>query len=191
MASNETPDTSNKAAEFGTIEEIDGRHVLRFERLLQHPVDEVWEALTRPERMQDWFGEGEIDLDLVEGGVFEVRITGPAELVDAIITVAGEEGLIQHNMVLRVEPPVVFEHTFGAPDSLVRWELQPEGDGCRLRLTHTEPPGFSISEGGPRDLAGWHALLERLDHALGGGRSDWRQERWQELRDEYAARLPG
>ncbi|MBA3268628.1 MAG: hypothetical protein H0T70_10290 [Acidimicrobiia bacterium] len=31
-----------------------------------------------------------------------------------------------------------FEHPFGAPDPLVRWELQRDGGGYRLRLAHTE-----------------------------------------------------
>lgn len=52
----------------GTIEEVDGRHVLRFERRFRHPVEKVWDAITRPERITQWFGDGELDLDLVEGG---------------------------------------------------------------------------------------------------------------------------
>jgi uncharacterized protein YndB with AHSA1/START domain len=173
----------------GVIEEIDGRYVLRFARHLRHPVEKVWDAITSPERIQDWFGEGEIVLELADGGVYDVRTTGPAELVDAIISEAGKEGLVQHNRVIRVEPPILFEHTFGAPDSVVRWELKPEGDGCRLTLTHTEPPGFSVPKEGPRDLAGWHAILERLDRALAGEPTDWRRRRWDELRDQYAVKL--
>jgi Activator of Hsp90 ATPase homolog 1-like protein len=94
---------------------------------------------------------------------------------------------VQHNTVLRVEPPSVFEHTFGDPDSVVRWELTPDGDGCRLDLTHTEPPAFAISEHGPRDLAGWHALLELLAESLDDKPTEWRVERWEDLRDRYAA----
>jgi uncharacterized protein YndB with AHSA1/START domain len=171
----------------GTVEEADGRYVLRFERRLRHPRERVWDALTRPERLREWFGDVEVDLELVEGGRYEVRTTGPPELVDAIVAEAGKEALVQHNTILRVEPPALLEHTFGAPDSVVRWELRPDGDGCRLLLTHTEPPGFSVSEHGPRDLAGWHALLELLARALDGSPAPWRLERWQQLRDAYAA----
>jgi uncharacterized protein YndB with AHSA1/START domain len=187
MPSNQTPSITDQ----GTVEQIHGRWVLRFERRLRHPREKVWDALTRPERMREWFGEGEIELDLVDGGKFHVRTTGPPELVEAIIAEAGEEALVQHNTVLRVEPPAVFEHTFGDPDSVVRWELAPDGDGTLLRLAHTEPPEFEISEHGPRDLAGWHTLLELLALALDGtpsGRAPWRRQRWENLRDEYAAR---
>jgi hypothetical protein len=124
----------------GTVEQVDGRTVLRFERRLPHPREKVWEALT------------------------------------------------QRNTVLRVEPPAVFEHTFGAPDSVVAGSWSPDGDGCRLTLRHREPPGFSVPEHGPRDLAGWHALLELLGAALDGNPAAWRPQRWEELRDRYAAR---
>lgn len=49
----------------------------------------MWDALTRPERLTEWFGHGDIGLDLVQRGKFEVRTTGPPELVEAIIREAG------------------------------------------------------------------------------------------------------
>ncbi len=173
----------------GTIEQIDGRYVLRFERRLPHPRQKVWEAITRPERLREWLlNQGDIELDLVEGGKFVVRTTGPRELVDAIIAEAGEEALVQHHTVLHVEPPAVFEHTFGgSPDSVVRWELRDDGDACRLTLIHTEPPGFPAGDA-PRDLAGWHSLLELIEQALDGNPGTWRRERWQDLRAQYAAK---
>jgi uncharacterized protein YndB with AHSA1/START domain len=187
MPSNQPPDGQDQS-EQGTVEKIHGRWVLRFERRLPHSREKVWDALTRPEQIREWFGEGDIELELVEGGKFEVRTTGPPELVDAVIREAGEAALVQHNAVLRVEAPSVFEHTFGDPDSVVRWELTPDGNGTLLRLSHTEPPTFTTTKDGPRDLAGWHALLEQLAQVLAGEPADWRVERWEALRDEYAAR---
>ena len=174
--------------DYGTVEQIDGRWVLRFQRRLRHPREKVWDALTRADRMHEWFGQGDVDLDLVDGGKFHIRTTGPPELVDAIIREAGEEALVQHNTVLHVEPPSVFEHTFGDPDSIVRWELTPDGDGTLLRLAHTEPPTFMTTKDGPRDLAGWHQLLEQLASALDGKPGVWLADEWEGLRDEYAAR---
>ncbi|MGH8984227.1 MAG: SRPBCC family protein [Acidimicrobiia bacterium] len=172
----------------GTLEEIDGRYVLRFERRLGHPVERVWDALTRPERLAEWFGSDEIELDLVEGGRFDVRTTGPPELVEAIIREAGEEALMQHNTILRLERPLLFEHTFGDPDSIARWELQRDGDGCRLILTHTEPAGFDAADA-PRDLGGWHTLLDLMEQALAGEPVEWTSQRWEQHRDRYAATL--
>jgi uncharacterized protein YndB with AHSA1/START domain len=187
MPSNQPHDTRDRSDQ-GTVEKVHDRWVLRFERRLPHPREKVWDALTRPERIREWFGEGDVDLELVEGGKFEIRTTGPPELVEAVIREAGEAALVQHNAVLRVEPPSVFEHTFGDPDSVVRWELRPDGDGTMLRLAHTEPPTFTTTKDGPRDLAGWHALLDQLAQVLAGEHADWRVERWEALRDEYAAR---
>jgi len=172
----------------GTIEEIDGRYVLRFERRFAHAVERVWDALTRPERLAEWFGSDEIELDLVEGGRFDVRTTGPPELVDAIRREAGEEALMQHNTILRVERPLLFEHTFGDPDSIARWELQRDGHGCRLVLTHTEPAGFPIADA-PRDLGGWHTLLDLMEKALADHPVAWTSQHWEGHRDRYAATL--
>ncbi len=183
------PMDATQGTKDGTLEEIGGRHVLRFERRLPHPVERVWDALTRPEQLSQWVGEGEFEVELVEGGKIHMRTTGPPELVDAIVEEAGEDALDTTDTVLRVERPRLYEHTFGgSPESIVRWELHPEGEGCRLVLTHTEPPGSPLAEA-PRTLAGWHALLERLDGVLAGRPGVWSRREWEELRDRYAANL--
>jgi uncharacterized protein YndB with AHSA1/START domain len=187
MAPNSTPETMSAD---GTAEEVGGRYVLRFERRFRHPIEKVWDALTQPERLKEWMGEVEVELDLVEGGRRDTRTIGPPELVDAIVAEAGEEQLVSHDTVLRVEPPTLFEHTFGGdPGSIARWELRRDGDGTRLTLTHTEPAAFDIANG-PRDLAGWHSLLDLLGSALDGKPMPWLKERWEELRGGYAAK-PG
>jgi uncharacterized protein YndB with AHSA1/START domain len=173
----------------GTLEEIDGRYVLRFERRFAQPVERVWDALTRPEELSKWFGASEIDLELVEGGRYVTRTTGPPELVDAIVREAGEDALHTRDTVLRVEPPRLLEHTFGGdPGSTARWELEPDGDGCRLLLTHTEPPGFDANNA-PRDLGGWHTLLDLMERTLAGAPVEWRSEHWEAHRDRYAAQV--
>jgi uncharacterized protein YndB with AHSA1/START domain len=43
----------------GTLETIDGRPVLRFERRLPHFVERVWKALTEPGELAHWFPSGE------------------------------------------------------------------------------------------------------------------------------------
>ncbi|HKA93856.1 MAG TPA: SRPBCC family protein [Acidimicrobiia bacterium] len=175
----------------GAAETVDGRYVLRFERRFRHPIEKVWDALTTPARIKEWMGEVEIELDLVEGGQLNTRTTGPPELVEAIIAEAGEGMLVARDTVLRVEPPVLFEHTFGGdPGSVARWELRRDGEGTRLTLTHTEPPGFDVANG-PRDLAGWHTLLDLLGSALDGKPMPWLRERWEEHRSRYAADAGG
>jgi uncharacterized protein YndB with AHSA1/START domain len=171
----------------GTLEQIDGRAVIRFERRYPHPVERVWDAITRPEQLALWMGEGEVELELVEGGRFDVHTTGPSELVDAIVAEAGEESLVRRDTVLRVEPPFVLEHTFYGATSIVRWELRPDGDGCVLRLTHTQPDIGTAQA--PSALAGWHAWLELLRQALDGRPAEWTRRTWDGHRNAYVARL--
>jgi uncharacterized protein YndB with AHSA1/START domain len=142
-----------------------------------------------PERLQQWMGANEVEIDLVAGGRLVTRTTGPQELVDAIIAEAGKAALETHDTVLRVEPPSLLEHTFGGTqDSVVRWELEPSPEGCILRLAHTEPVNFDRKDS-PRDMAGWHELLDLLAEHLDSGRDagrSWSRERWERHRDRYA-----
>jgi uncharacterized protein YndB with AHSA1/START domain len=181
-----------EAAE-GRVEQVEGRYVIRFERRFDRRIDQVWAALTQPERLKQWFGATEVELELVEGGSFVTRTTGPQELIDAMIAEgAGDPPFESRDTVLRVDPPRLFEHTFGGmPESIVRWELEPDGDGCRLRLAHIEPVDFD-SRFAPRDMAGWHELLyllERAVEARAGDSSSWSRQRWQKYRDDYARRM--
>ena len=85
----------------GTAQPLEGRSLIRFERRYPHSMERVWAALTEPEQLQQWFGEGDIELELVEGGRFDVVTTGPAELVGAMIEFGGgEEALERHDTVL-------------------------------------------------------------------------------------------
>ncbi len=169
----------------GVVTVEGGRAVIRFERRLGHPVERVWDALTRPERIAEWFGEGEVHLELVPGGEYRTRTTGPPELVEAIISVAGEEGLEQRNTVLAVEPPTLLEHTFGGdPASVVRWELRPDDDGCRLSLRHVMPSLEAALEG--QVLPGWQQALDLLAASVAGRPEAWSLARFEALRDGYA-----
>ena len=54
--------------DYGTMETTDdGRYVLRYERRLHHPIERVWEALTVPERVEEWWARAAV-LELTEGG---------------------------------------------------------------------------------------------------------------------------
>jgi uncharacterized protein YndB with AHSA1/START domain len=142
----------------GTVEPRDGRRVLRFERRLAHPVERVWAALTEPAELVGWLAEAEVDL--VEGGRVELHWLN-----------SDEEGnrAVSHGTITRLEPPRLLEYDSDI-HGLLRWELQEDGDGCRLRLTNTTP---APDEHLTKVLAGWHIHLDHLADALSGHPVDW------------------
>ncbi len=144
-----------------------------FHRRLNRPLEKVWAALTVPERVADWLAKAQIDLRI--GGRFELYWETHDDRMAGTIT--------------ELDPPRVIAWTWPSdqhPNSVVRWALEPDGDGCRLTLTQTEltaPPLLDVA-------AGWHAHLEGLPGAVDGVRTPWRAEREREIADLYRDRLP-
>jgi uncharacterized protein YndB with AHSA1/START domain len=168
-----TDPTVMQSAADGVLEPRDGEITIRFQRSFRHSVDDVWDAITRPARLAEWWlpFDAEIVIELVEGGRFEMRST------------AGEPVTLSWT-VLRVEPPRLLEHTHVDPGSVVRWELRPDGDGCTLVLSQTTPTRCLAIEG--NYLVGLHTSLERLSRALDGTPVPWDWDRFAEHRDRYA-----
>ncbi len=158
----------------GILEEIEGGGGrVRFERSFAHPVERVWDAITRPEELAQWFlpFAAEIELDLAVGGTYEMRMDDP-------------ESTVMTFTVLQVEPPRVFEFT-SMDDGTMRWELEPQGDGCKLVLTQTMSSFARAVEN--HYASGMHHSLERLEALLDGKPIEWSWPRWEELRDGYAS----
>src|SRR3954451_13631241 len=127
----------------GTLETVDNRAALRFERRLGHSVERVWRAITEPDELARWF-------------VAPVQWTPEAgERFEA----AGQTG-----EVTELEPPRVLAWTWGGED--FRFELAPDGgDRCGLNFTHV----FEDRSLDAQHAAGWEAYLSRLDAHLDGG----------------------
>jgi uncharacterized protein YndB with AHSA1/START domain len=130
---------------------VDGdRAVLTFERRLPYPVDVVWSAIADPDERAQWFGETTIDPR--EGGLIDMVATGPPLPV---------EKKRMTGRILVWDPPRVLEHEWKqaiVEDSVVRYELHPDGDGTLLRFSHRGLGTRNAS--GFR--AGTHAFLDRL-----------------------------
>ena len=146
---------------YGTYEEIDGKPAVRFERRYPHPVARVWRAVTEPDQLAHWFPTT-VEVDLREGG--EMTFTFP-----------GGEMEPMEGSVTVLDPPRRFAFLWGEEE--LRIELEPDGDGCRLRFTHL----ISSRDEAARNAAGWHVCLDRLGDMLSG--SDW-----SELYEEYQRR---
>jgi uncharacterized protein YndB with AHSA1/START domain len=148
--------------------------VIRFERLLAYPVAEVWDAITNPARLSEWWlpFDADITVDLREGG-------------EMVMVGQGEEPVMMTCRFLRVEPPLLLEHTHGDPGSFMRWELQAVDAGCVLRLSHFVTDTSAAIDNGY--VVGLHASLARLVPCLTGHPIAWDWAEFAVAQAHYAA----
>jgi uncharacterized protein YndB with AHSA1/START domain len=125
----------------GTLESVDGRPALRFERRLAHPVERVWRAVTDPDELARWF-------------VASVPWTPAAGETFTAMEQAGE--------ITEVTPPRRIAWTWGG--EAFSFDVAPDGDGCRLVFVHV----FGDRSLGAQHAAGWEAYFARLDAHLRG-----------------------
>jgi uncharacterized protein YndB with AHSA1/START domain len=157
---------------YGTYETVDDRPALTFERLLAHPVERVWRAVTEPAELAHWF-PSRVSGQVALGGRLSFEFPG-----DDLPPLEGE--------VVELEPPHRFAFNWG--DDVLRIELEAVGDGCRLRFTCI----FDDPARAARDAAGWHVCLDRLEQHLGGAPTDAPDSaptaQWHEVYAEYQRR---
>lgn len=168
-------------ADQGRWRQTNGGWELRFERRLRHAPERVWSALTTPEGLKCWLAE--TDIEGRDGGRMDLRFTQP-EIEEFPDT---EACRAQHNEVLVWRPFTRFDHTFGDPDSVVSWRLEPDGDGTHLTLIHRVPKSWEDDLS--RTLSGWHHHMEGLESAVRGVAHPWSWPLWTALRDAYAAEI--
>lgn len=152
---------------YGTVDQIEpGRWQLRFRRVLAHPQEKVWRAITEPEHLAKWFPttiEGERLAGAALRFAFPDDIAPPME---------GE--------MIAYEPQSLMEFAWG-PDT-IRLELSPVDEGTVLTLLDTlEQRGKAA-----RDGAGWHSCLDSLESALAGdGDARAHMDIWHEVHPHY------
>ncbi|MBI2761090.1 MAG: SRPBCC domain-containing protein [Chloroflexi bacterium] len=132
------------------------RHTVRMSRIYPHPVERVWEAITRTEHLGAWM----LPVDQIDprpGGRFSLRSRGPAD--------EGTTGVIAE-----FRPCVAVEYAFD-DGSTLRFELSPVNGGTSLILCHTFPPlqghGTSTAESGDELPSG--RTKPRRPHLDGSG----------------------
>src|SRR5262245_13415467 len=158
----------------------DGRFELRFERHLAHPIGKVWLAISDPHELPAWFPAA-VDMDLTVGAKLRFELTPEAQQRHDIPA----EDMTSYGEVTAVDPPRLLEYTWSG--EVLRWELEPTVDGCRLRLTNV----FDDRAMAADDGAGWHVALEALGIALDGRAVDRRAlfDRADEMTGTYACHL--
>ena len=117
--------------------------MIRIERRYDSPIERVFRAVTDPDEMEQWF---------------VVRPSWKPELGETFEAYGGR------GEITEFDPPRVFGWTWGVERYL--FELEPDGDGCRLVFTHVFNPELGPQEQHER---GWRAYFMRLDAHLAGG----------------------
>ncbi len=159
----------------GMIERTAEGGVIRFERHLDFSVDDVWNAITSPDRLADWWlpFEADITVDLRVGG-------------DMVFAGRGEDAPTMTFSIRRVEPPRLLEHTHADPGSFMRWELEASGTGgCILRLSHNvADPDAAVDN---CYVVGLHTSLGRLVPCLEGEPIGWDWDAFARAQAQYAS----
>jgi uncharacterized protein YndB with AHSA1/START domain len=124
---------------------------------LTAPIQRVWAALTDAQNMQNWLGpDKQLKVDLKVGGkyaIFGGETTG---------------------IFTRIDAPILLEYTWRQstwpaewPDSVVRWEMEKNGSGTQIYLSHSKFP--NTDERDSHD-EGWDIyFLEPMTDYLDGG----------------------
>ena len=165
------PNSLRSPSRLGVIKKESEGYSVRFERVLNHSITEVWNAITDPKMLTLWLADVAIQLE--ERGDVEIRFRNSDYLIKGKIT------NIKHKELL--------EYTWDSQDSplsLVRWELFSEGRSkCRLILTHKVVHSNMSSTAG-----GWHIHLDMLADVLDGLVSEftWPGDTWRKANQKYA-----
>jgi uncharacterized protein YndB with AHSA1/START domain len=147
---------------------------LHYTRRIKAPIDRVWAAITIPERIAAWFATADVQIEMRLGGAYRLRF--------------GDEGPYAEGEITAFDPPRLLEHTWPDPPNppgRVRYELEPDGEGCLLRLTSFGVPAPYIGS-----LAGWHIFLDAIEPSIGGVPVEWTMEAETTLMEVYKSRLP-
>lgn len=133
-----------------TLRPMGDEWALHFERLLVHPPEKVWRAITEPEHLSKWYPFTATELDPRVGGAIWFR---------------NEEGNEVLAEITEFLPPKVFafqEHDEQTGTHGLYFELKPAGAGCRLSFTHT----FADKTWATQTETGWVRCIDALTRVL-------------------------
>jgi uncharacterized protein YndB with AHSA1/START domain len=125
--------------------------------------ERVWQACTRPELLQQWFSpkpfhDCVVEADVRVGGRFFFRMTGePGTFAAKGVYREGDEPRRHVKSWTWVEGPP--DQPPDGVTSLVTFELEADGEGTRLTLTHE---GLADQEQAESHEEGWTEVLEKL-----------------------------
>lgn len=140
---------------------------LQFEAFYAHPQQRVWEALTSPELIARWLMPNDFKAEV--GHEFSFSWESKDEAWQGKV----------YCRVLEVEPPRLLSYTWSdswdfledGNETVVSWELEPQGEGTRVVLHHSgfDSPGlYKLHE---MLSGGWKEIVESFIPAVLSGES--------------------
>jgi uncharacterized protein YndB with AHSA1/START domain len=140
--------------------------VVRFERVLNAPIERVWDYLVDDELRKTWLGNGTVDLRL--GGHVHL-LYDQASLTDEPLPEGSEfEPHEEDGTIVELDPPHLLAYTWGewfGQNCVVSFELTEEGDATKLVLEHRRIESIRLIY----DVAtGWHGHLDILEDRING-----------------------
>ncbi len=154
-------------------------------RLLDAPIEDVWAAFTRRDRVARWLWP------VLQWPVPDDAPWEPA-VGDRVVFDDPDAPAEQAFEVLDVEAPRRLVVRFGAPGggTRVTFTLEAQPGSTLLSVHQSATPGFVAGgqeRGGPDFAAGWHALLDVLGTLLDGSPSPRVEELWAAAHAAYSA----
>jgi uncharacterized protein YndB with AHSA1/START domain len=158
----------------GSLRSEDGKGVVRMEDRFDTDIEDLWSALTDPQRLARWYGEVEGELRL--GGEFEVRIPDALEATARVDVCEPPERLV---VTMRDDDPRP-----GQPEeTVIEAQLTAEADQTVLVVEERGLPLDLVAAYG----AGVQIHVEKLADYIAGRASGETEARWEELLPAYQA----
>jgi len=165
---------ADDASVLGSLHSVDGEGVVRMEDRFDTGIDDLWGALTDPDRLAHWYGE--VEGELSQGGEFRVRIALAGERTGQV-----EACEPPQHLLLRMRDP---DAQPGQPEQTVI-EAQLIADGAGTRLVW-ETRGMPVNLL-PAYGAGIQIHVEHLADYISGRELHIDDARWDELFAAYEA----
>jgi uncharacterized protein YndB with AHSA1/START domain len=165
---------TDDASVLGSLHSVDGEGVVRMEDRLDTGIDDLWRALTDPDRLAHWYGE--VEGELSQGGEFSVRIALSGERTGRVEACEPPQRLL---LAMRDPDPQP-----GQPGQTVN-EARLTAEGAQTRLVW-EVRGLPVNLL-PAYGAGIQIHVEHLADYISGRELRDVEGRWSELFSAYEA----
>ena len=128
---------------------------IKKERLYQHPIAKVWEAITEQKRISQWF----IQADFKAQVGYQYKLTHESTVVSGEVTTVNPVFHLMYTWKVNEDPTT----------TLVSWRLEEKGDKTLLTLEHTGLENYD-AQTAPTMFGhfseGWEKCVEDLDQYL-------------------------